>query len=197
MNATAKPFRLMLALFMACFAALPARAADDYPSKPIRVIVPFPAGSSADLRTRQLAPLVGERLKQQIIIENRVGAAGNIGTAVAAKSAPDGYTVTYIMTTTIAVNPHVYSDSGFDPLKDLLPFIATVRSGAILTVRAQSPIRSVKDLIERAKAAPGKLTFGSSGQGSPQHLMGERLKKMAGIDLMQVPSRATRRPWSI
>ena len=162
-------------------------AADEYPSKPIRIIVPFPAGGSADLRTRHLAPLIAQRLKQSVIIENRPGAAGNIGTGLGAKSPPDGYTVTLILNTTVAVNPHIYRDAGFDPLKDLVPLIVMVRAAAILVVKADSPIRSVQDLIAQAKARPGKLTYGTSGPGSVQHLMGERFKKMAGIDLVHVP----------
>ena len=162
-------------------------AAEEYPSKPIRLIVPFPAGASADLRARQLAPLVAQRLKQQLIIDNRPGAAGSIGTGLGAKASPDGYTVTYIITNTVAVNPHLYKDTGFDPLRDLVPLIVTARSGSILVVKADSSIRSVGDLVAQAKTSPGKLTYGTSGQGSPQHLMGERLKKMAGINLVSIP----------
>jgi tripartite-type tricarboxylate transporter receptor subunit TctC len=168
-----------------CTAA--AGAGGEYPSKPIRLIVPFPAGASADLRTRRLAPLVSQRLKQQIVIDNRPGAAGGIGTKLAAKAAPDGYTATYIISTAVAVHPHMYRDAGFDPLKELDLFIVTLRAAPILVVKANSPIRSVRDLISQAKARPGKLTYGTSGPGSPQHLMGERLKKMAGIDIVAVP----------
>ncbi len=165
----------------------PVHAADDYPSKPIRLIVPFPPGASADVRSRQIAALVAERFKQQMVVDNRPGAAGSIGTALAAKAPPDGYTVAYILNTTVAVNPHLYRDAGFDPLKDLQPFILTVSGAPFLVVKADSSIRTVKDLIEQAKAKPGKLTYGTSGAGSPQHLMGERLKQMAGIDLAAVP----------
>ncbi len=162
-------------------------SADEYPNKPIRLIVPFPAGASADVRTRQLAPLVAQRLKQQIIIDNRPGAAGNIGTGLAAKSSPDGYTVTYIISSTVAVHPHLYRDSGFDPLEDLVPLIVMVRAAPILVVKADSPFLSVRDLIAHAKTRPGTLTYGTSGPGSPQHIMGERLKRMAGIDIVSVP----------
>jgi tripartite-type tricarboxylate transporter receptor subunit TctC len=162
------------------------RAADDFPSKPIRIIVPFPAGASADTRTRQLGALLAPRLKQPVIIENRPGAAGTLGTAVAARSAPDGYTLTYIVTTTVAVSPHIVKDIGFDPLKDLHVLITALKASPILVVRPDSPITSLQDLIARAKAAPGRLTYGTSGPGSPQHLMGERFKKMAQIDLVPV-----------
>jgi tripartite-type tricarboxylate transporter receptor subunit TctC len=163
-------------------------AQDQFPNKSIRIIVPFSAGASADVRVRQLTPLLTQRLKQPIIIDNRPGAAGNIGTGLGAKASPDGYTVTYIITSTMAVNPHLYRNTGFDPLKDLRPFIIlTANSAAILVVKADSPVRTVGDLIGQAKARPGKLTYGTTGQGSPQHIMGERLKKMAGIDLVMVP----------
>ena len=162
-------------------------AADEYPSKPIRIIVPFPAGTSGDLRTRQLGPHLSQRLKQPIVVENRPGAAGNIGTEAGAKSPPDGYTVVFIYNGTVAINPHLYRDTGFDPLKDLMPLIVSMKTATILVVRPDSPLRSVQDLIAQAKARPGQLTYGTSGPGSVQHLMGERLKKMAGIDLVAIP----------
>ena len=162
-------------------------AADEYPSKPIRIIVPFPAGASADLRARQLVPHLASRLKQPVIIDNRPGAAGNIGTGLGAKAPPDGYTVTLILNGTVAINPHLYRDTGFDPLKDLTPLIVSMKTATILVVKPDSPLRSVQDLVAQAKARPGKLTYGTSGPGSVQHLMGERLKKMAGIDLVAIP----------
>ena len=181
-------FALCRALGALCLVmSAQAFAADEYPNKPIRIIVPFPAGASADMRTRQLVPLLAQRLKQPIIIDNRPGAAGNIGTALAAKSQSDGYTVTYIVTNTVAVTPHVYKDAAFNPLLDLVPLIVAMKTASILVVRPDSPLRSVQDLIAQAKARPGKLTYGTSGPGSVQHLMGERLKKMAGIDLVPVP----------
>ena len=181
-------FALFRALSVLCLVlSAEAFAVDDYPSKPIRIIVPFPAGAGSDVRTRQLAPLVAQRLKQPVVIENRPGAAGNIGTALTAKSPPDGYTIAYIHHGTVAINPHVYRDAGFDPLKDLVPLIITSKTALILVVKADSLIGSVQDLIARAKSTPGKLTYGNSGPGSVQHLMGERLKKMAGIDLVPIP----------
>ncbi len=162
-------------------------AAQEFPSKPVKIIVPFPAGSSADVRTRQLAPLVAERLMVSVLVDNRPGAAGNIGAAIGAKSAPDGHTVIYIHSGIVATNPHLYKDMGFDPRKDIVPFILMNRGSAILVVRAASPFNSLQSVIDHARANPGKLTYGTSGPGSPQHLMGERLKHMAGIDLVQVP----------
>ena len=109
------------------------------------------------------------------------------GTESGAKSPPDGYTAIFIYNGTVAVNPHLYRDMGFDPRRDLVPVIVMTKSAAILVVNADSPIRSMQDLIAQAKAKPGKLTFGMSGPGSLTHLMGERLKKLAGIDLVPVP----------
>lgn len=172
---------LALGLAQAAFAA------DAYPTKPIRVIVPFPAGGSADIRTRQLAPLVAERLKQPLIVVNQPGANGNIGAAAAANSSPDGHTVVYVTSGMLAINPHIYPRMGFDPRKDLQPVILATQAPAILVVKADSPIDSVGTLIRQAKTAPGKLTFATVGAGSYPHLMGERLKRLAGIDLSHVP----------
>jgi tripartite-type tricarboxylate transporter receptor subunit TctC len=161
--------------------------ADDYPTKPIKIVVPFPVGGSADIGTRRLAPLLSQQLGQSVIVENRPGAGGNIGTATVAKSAPDGYTLGFILNTTMAVNPHVYANPGYDPLKELTPIAVSVKYQGILVTRADSPIGSVADLVRSAKAQPGKLSYASAGAASPQHLMTERLKQLAGIDLLHVP----------
>ena len=133
-----------------------------------------------------LRPL-SERLGQTIIVENRPGAGGSIGSEMAARSRPDGYTVLFMVSSTLTVHPHLQKTPTFDPIRDLTPLIITVRSGTIVVVNASSSIQSVKDLIGEAKAKPGKLTYASSGPGSVQHVMGERLKKMADIDLLHVP----------
>jgi tripartite-type tricarboxylate transporter receptor subunit TctC len=161
--------------------------ADDFPSKPIKIIVPFPVGGSADIGTRKLGALVSERLGQPVVIDNRPGAGGNIGTAVAAKSPPDGYTLVLILNTTVGVNPHAYANPGFNPLTDLAPICTTVKYQGILVTRTDSPIKTVADLLQQAKAQPGKLSYASAGVGSPQHLMTERLKQSAGIDLAHIP----------
>lgn len=161
--------------------------ADDFPNKAIRIIVPFSAGGSADISTRKIASMAGAKLGQQVIVENRPGAAGNIGTAAAAKAAPDGYTLGYVLLTTMAVNPHIYANAGYDALKDFLPIITSYKGPALLVVPESSPIKSVADLITAAKAQPGKLSYPSGGIGSPQHLFTERLKQLAGIDLAHVP----------
>jgi len=161
--------------------------ADGFPEKPIRVIVPFPAGTTGDLNVRELAPFVSDRLGQSVIVENRPGAGGSIGSAMVAHSPPDGHTVLFMVSSAVTVYPHLQKTLSFDPVKDLRPLIVTVRAGTIVVVNASSSIQSFKDLIAAAKANPGGLTYASSGPGSVQHVMGERLKKMADIDLLHVP----------
>jgi tripartite-type tricarboxylate transporter receptor subunit TctC len=161
--------------------------ADDFPTKPIKIIVPFPVGGSADIGARKLGALVSERLGQPVVIDNRPGAGGNIGTATAVKASPDGYTLVLILNTTMGVNPHAYANPGFNPLTDLTPICTTIKYQGILVTRTDSPIRTVADLVRLAKAQPGKLSYASAGVGSPQHLMTERLKQIAGIDLAHIP----------
>lgn len=180
----------VIRVLLLCFFSLGANgitAADDFPSKPIKIIVPFPVGGSADIGTRKLGSLLGERLGQQVVIDNRPGAGGNIGTVAAAKSPSDGYTLVFILNTTMAVNPHAYANPGYRPLTDLTPICVSVKYQGILVTRADSPIASVADVVRLAKAQPGKLAYASAGIGSPQHLMTERLKQLAGIDLTHVP----------
>lgn len=157
------------------------------PSKPIKIIVPFSVGGSADIGARRLGQLVGERLGQSVIVENRPGAGGNIGTAVAAKSQPDGYTLVYMLNTTMGVNPHAYQNTGYDPLQDFTPIIVSVKYQGILVVRADSAIRSVADLVRSAKSQPGTLSYASSGGGFPAHLMAERLNHLTGMEVLHVP----------
>lgn len=170
-----------------CWVVTPVQAAGEYPSKPIRMIVPFPPGSSADVRSRQIAALVAPMLKQQIIVDNRPGAAGKIGTVLAAKSPPDGYTIAYILTNSVCVIPHLYKDPQFNPVRDLTPFIITLRAAPIALVAAGSDMRTLADVVAKAKAAPGKLTYDTSGPGSPQHLTGEQFQRLNAIDMVAVP----------
>ena len=173
---------------LAVFMALSALAnAENYPSKPIHLIVPFPAGSSADVNARQVGQILSTRMGQQVVIENRAGAGGNIAAASVAKAAPDGYTILYITGHIIAVNPHVVKNPGFDSLNDFDPIIISARGPALLVVSSNSPIRSVKDLLVAAKKNPGKLTYATSGDGSPQHIMGEKLRQLGAIDIVPIP----------
>ena len=161
--------------------------AQAYPSKAIHIIVPFPAGSSADVNVRQTGQILSTRMGRPVVIENRPGAGGNIGAASVAKAAPDGYTILYITSHLIAVNPHIVKNPGFDSLTDFVPIIIATRAPTLLVVSSNSPIRSVKDLIDSAKKNPNKLTYATSGDGSPQHIMGEKLRQMADVELVQIP----------
>jgi tripartite-type tricarboxylate transporter receptor subunit TctC len=175
----------LLALLFATLASVV--RADHYPSKTIRIVVPFPAGSSSDVQTRQIAQLLSSQMKQSVIVDNRPGANGMIGAASVARAQPDGYTLLVATSHVIAVNPHINQNPGFDALHDFAPIIITGSAPTFVVVNAASPYRSVKDVIDAAKKSPGKLTYASSGEGSAQHIMGEQLKKMAGIDLLHVP----------
>ena len=179
-------FNAIFLLLGCLLASVPAGAADDSFAKPITLIVPFPAGSGADLVAREIAPLAAERLQQTIVIENRPGANGNIGTEIGAHAKADGLTVLYVMNTTLGVNPHVYGTKSFNAVKDIRPFIVTHKSGAIVLVNAKSDIHSIQELFAAAKAKPGGLNYATSGPGSAQHMMGERVKKMASIDWMPI-----------
>ena len=161
--------------------------AENYPSKPIHLIVPYPAGSSGDVTARQVGQILSTRMGQQVIIENRPGAGGNIGAASVAKAAPDGYTILYITGHIIAVNPHIVKNPGFDSLNDFVPIMIAARAPALLVVSSDSPIKSVKDLLDTVKQNPGNLSYATSGDGSPQHIMGEKLRQLAGVDIVQIP----------
>jgi tripartite-type tricarboxylate transporter receptor subunit TctC len=157
-----------------------------YPSKPIRFVVSFPPGGSADLVARSIAPRMAERFGQQVLVENRPGAGGNIGVEAVAKAAPDGYTIGLAAAGALSVNSSLYSSMPFNPEKDLAPITALAMIPFFLVAHpSQAP--SLKALIETAKARPGSLSYGHGGNGSAMHLSGELLKMMAGIDLQAVP----------
>ncbi len=161
--------------------------ADEYPSKPIRLVVAFPAGSSSDVIARQTAQKLSEQMGQQVIVDNRPGANGALAAQTVAKARPDGYTLLQATSHVIAVTPHLNKNPGFDALNDFAPIIITGSTPALVVVAAKSPFKSVKELIDAAKLAPGKLTFASSGEGSAQHIMGEKLMHLAGIKLTHIP----------
>ena len=177
----AKFFGALLAL--ASFAA--SAAADDYPSRSIRLIIPFPPGGSNDVVGRIVASQLGRKLGQQIFVDNRGGAGGVVGTDVAAKSTPDGYTL-LVISVAHAVDPWLYKLT-FDPVKDFVP-VAILGTGTnVLTVNPKTPIHSVQELLDLAKQKPGFLNYGSAGIGSFQNLSGELFKLMAGVDIVHVP----------
>lgn len=160
--------------------------AQPFPSKPIRLIVPFPPGGSADTLARTIQMPLTDVLGQPIVIDNRPGASGTIGTDLAAKSQPDGHTL-LLITTTYTVNPSLMKKLPFDPLKDLAPVSLVVSQANILAVHPSVPAKSVKELVALAKAKPDTLNFASGGNGSSPHLSGELLKIVAGIRVTHVP----------
>ncbi len=164
-----------------------ASAQDRWPSKPIKIVVPYAAGGFADLRARQLGLQLGKALGATIVVDNKVGAGGVIGTDAIAKAPPDGYTIGMGNLAPLAVNTSLMKQLPYDPLRDLQPVILVERAPLILMTNPGSGIRSVAELIDQAKARPGQLGFGSSGIGGAHHLSGEMLKMMAGIDLTHIP----------
>jgi len=164
-----------------------AEAADTYPSKPIRFVVAFPPGGGTDLVARTIAPRLAERLAQQVVVDNRPGAGGNLGTEIVAKSAPDGYTMLMGSVGPLAINASLFARLPFDPLKDLAPVTLAASTPNILVVHPSLPVASVHELIALAKARPGAINFASSGQGTPAQLAGELFNSMAGVKMVHVP----------
>jgi tripartite-type tricarboxylate transporter receptor subunit TctC len=167
-------------------AAAQDKAAADYPNKPIRMIVPFAAGGGLDITARLIGQKLTEKWGQNVVIDTRPGAATIIGTEIAAKSVPDGYTMLMI-TTTFAINPSLYAKLPYDPIRDFTPVTQLNFQPNILVVSASAPVTSVKDLITLAKAKSGELTFATPGAGSAPHLSAELFKRMAGIEMIHVP----------
>jgi len=171
------------------FAALPVALADDYPSHPITVIVPFPAGGSSDIVMRLLGQKVSESIGQPVIIDNRPGGAGNAAAITIKNAAPDGYLLMMGHTGTHAINPTLYPDLKFDPVKDFTPITSLVSFNNILVVPAASPAKSVAELIALAKTKPEGLLYGSQGIGTGGHLLGVLLAQHSGAKLTHVPYR--------
>lgn len=174
------------AMLAACgVIAAPAIAAQAYPDRPIRMIIPFAAGGATDTPARIVSIKLAERLKQQIVVDNRPGQGGALGTAVAARAEPDGYTV--LMTATpFVLSPHIYKNLSYDPLKDFVPVSQFGSAPNVLVVHPSLPAKSVKELIALAKAQPGKLDWASSGTGGFQHLSGELFMSLANIKIVHI-----------
>lgn len=164
--------------------AMPA-AAQNYPQRPVRMIIPFAAGGATDVPTRLASAKLAERLGQQFVVDNRPGQGGALGAAVAAKAEPDGYTILQVATPFV-VSPHVYSKLSYDPLKDFLPVTQFGSAPNVLVVHPSLPAKSVKELIALAKSQPGKLDWASSGTGGGQHLFGELFMSMADIKITHI-----------
>jgi tripartite-type tricarboxylate transporter receptor subunit TctC len=175
----------LLVLLMAC--ASGGALAQAYPDRPIHIIAPFPAGGGYDFLSRLIAPEMTKTFGQPVVVENKSGANGNIGTDAVAKSAPDGYTLLMGGNSPLALNVGLYPKLPYDPLKDFVTISRVATQPNLLAAHPKVPVKSLAELIKHAKANPGKLSYGSNGNGSPQHLAAELLKRMAGIDLLHVP----------
>lgn len=160
--------------------------AQAYPSKPVRIIVPFPAGGGNDVTARLVGAKLTESLGQQFLVENRPGAGGTIGIEAAARSAPDGYTL-MVVPQNLVINPSLFEKIGFDPVKDFAPIAVLVDSPVMIGVHAAVPANSLRELIAHAKASAGKLNYTSCGTGSPQHLAGELMNALAGTAMQHIP----------
>ena len=180
---------LLLFLMAGILIGLPlqAYAQSDYPNKPIRLVIGFPAGGSTDIVGRVVAQRLGERLGQTIVVDNRGGAGGTIGTDVASKAAPDGYTLTLGTTSTMAVAPSAYSKLGYDPIKSFSPISLVAVTPYLLVVNPQVPANSLAELVTLAKSQPDKLNFASAGNGSTTQLAMEMLNDVAGMKMTHVP----------
>ena len=176
---------LRLAASLLAFAALGAAA--QYPTRPVKIVAPYPPGGSADILARTIAEKMTGSLGQQVLVENRGGAGGNIGTEAVAKSPPDGYTILVGTVATHAINPHVFPNLPFDPVKDFAPITPIAQNAIALVAHPSAPAATVRDLVEFARRNPGKVSFGSSGSGTPMHLAGELLKTMTRIEIVHVP----------
>ena len=159
---------------------------DRWPSKPVRMVVPFAPGGSTDVLARMLGQKLSERWGQPVVIENKAGAGGNVGADLVAKSSGDGYTL-LMASGSIAINPSIYKKMPFDTKKDLLPITNVAGGPMMVVVPDRSPAKTLQDLIAMAKDKPGKLNFGSAGVGSQVHLAGENFANAAGISITHVP----------
>ncbi|HEX4763730.1 MAG TPA: tripartite tricarboxylate transporter substrate binding protein [Usitatibacter sp.] len=178
----------MKRFLLALLCALPlVAAAQPYPSKPIRFMVPYPAGGPLDTVARLLGQKVAESVNQTVIVENKAGAGGNIGADAVAKSPGDGYTILMGAVATHAINPTLYAHIPYDPIRDFIPVTQVASTPNVLVVNPSVPATNVKEFIVYAKANPGKLNFGSGSTGSAGHLAGELFKTLASVDMTHVP----------
>ena len=180
---------VLLALGLGC-AAAPA-VAQDYPSRPVTLVVPFPPGGPTDLFARRIAIELSKALGKQVVVENRAGAGGLIGSQAVARAAPDGYTLLMATTGTHAINATLYPKAGYDPVLDFAPICPVSRTSNLLVVNPAVPAKTVKELIALAKSKPGALTVASSGSGTTIHLSAELFKAMTQTDMVHVPFKGT------
>ncbi|MDB5811165.1 MAG: hypothetical protein JWN94_3287 [Betaproteobacteria bacterium] len=177
-----------VAALVLCYSALPASGADTtYPTKSIRIVVPFPPGGIADVMSRVIGQKFTDSWGQPVVIENRTGAGGNIGADIIAKSPPDGYSLVMGTIGTHAVNVSLFSKLPYDPVRDFAPVALVVETDGLLVLHPSVPVRSVKELIALARSKPGQLVYASAGNGTAGHLSGELFKTMAKIDMVHIP----------
>lgn len=182
----AQSLTLLGAVFLS-FAVAGASEAQTYPTKPIRLVVPFPPGGPTDVSARLVAQKAGEILKQPIVVDNVAGAGGTIGSAAVARTAPDGYTLLYGSSSTLGIAPSVYANLPYDPVASFAP-VSLVASGPnVLFIHPKLPVNSVGELVDYAKRKPGELNYGSAGNGTPTHLAAEMFRVAAHIDAVHVP----------
>ena len=176
-----------LFLFIPLLLAIPAAWSQTYPTKSVRVIVPYPAGGGADFTTRIFAKALSDSLGQQFFVDNRPGANGNLGSDLTAKAPPNGYTVMGVANTTLTINPHLYRQMPLDMLKDLQPIGTMAGQPNVLIVHPSLPAKSVKELVAIARARPSQLDYASAGTGSSSHIAAELFRVVAKIDITHVP----------
>ncbi|MBM3554710.1 MAG: tripartite tricarboxylate transporter substrate binding protein [Alphaproteobacteria bacterium] len=172
----------------AAFAAAAAAQA-NFPERPVRMVVPFPTGGSTDIVARLVAPKMSEILGQQVVVENKGGAGGSLGSDIVAKAAPDGYTLLLGTISTHAINPALYKSLPFDPVKSFEPISLLVIVPNVVVVHPSVPAKTIQELIAHLKKKPGKLSYASSGNGTPLHLSGELFKSLTGTDMTHIPYR--------
>ena len=179
-------FRRILAIALLQTAVMASAQTDSFPGKPIKLVVPYGPGASTDVVARVVGQKISEELKQPVIVENRAGASGMIGSNLVAQAAPDGYTILLGTDGTHAGNPHLLKNHPFNPVKDVTPITMAAKNIMVLVAHPSLPVNNIPELIRYAKANPGKLSYGSSGNGSPHHLAGILFNQMAGTDILHV-----------
>lgn len=185
-----KPSGKMSGLLLSCCAAIllaPAVPAQSYPVKPVRIIAPFPPGGGTDLFARAVAQKLTAALGQQVVVDNRSGAGGMIGSELAARASPDGYTLLVTSSSTHSINPHLSRKPLYDPLRDFTPVINIASAPNVLVVHPSLPARTVKELVSLAKARPGAINYASNGSGTLSHLTGELFKLQTGVNMVHIP----------
>jgi tripartite-type tricarboxylate transporter receptor subunit TctC len=183
--------RSILAIAVLCCSSLPALAQTDYPNKPITIVVPFPPGGVTDIAGREVARNLTKYLNQAVVVENKAGAGGNIGTQYLAVSKPDGYTLGLLTVSAMSIAPHVTKNLGFNPNQDFTPITNVIITEGAIVANAATPFSSVKEFVAYAKANPGKVSYASVGNGSIPHLTAEMFAQRAGVSLLHVPYKGT------